>query len=132
MIPEVMQQMSNRSGKWLSSNQYETLLLVAGLAFAFALDRYVILLFFAVQIVRKLMQDHKSKRLERIESALNGSNWLMYHQSMRDALEFLKCARMIQKGYSSKSNTNIILQEEKEGEESLDQNEETDIAKVIC
>jgi hypothetical protein len=39
--------------------------------------------------------------------------WNAVHGSLKDSLEILKCRRMIERGYDSRANTNIILQEEK-------------------
>ena len=53
------------------------------------------------------------KLIEEVRGGLKDYPWSSIHRLCKDSLEMLKCRRMIERGYDSRTNTNIILQEEK-------------------
>lgn len=92
-------------------DRYRYGLIVFALGVSLALEWYLLFLAICIHVWLIIRNGRMSSRREEVRAAMESFPWVAMHQLVRNSLEMVKCRRMIERGYGSRANTNIILQE---------------------
>ncbi len=107
------QQKGNIYEAKLKKNRYLYILVGLGFVLSIVIQWYAAALITLIWMTYEMREKWRISQIEELCMEIKGYPWYAIHELLKDSLEILKCRRMIERGYDSRANTNIILQEEK-------------------